>query len=228
MKKTRFLVLALAVAIMMVGAGYAWWSESVQVNTTVATGYLDVDAQNGCAYVEYLTKDLTHFGQPYYTADINNYATAGIAITPPESINDNDTVNITFTDMYPGSRGTAKFDVVNNSTMAVKLVRCMAATLSGDLNICKVTITPKFVNENPGPDSTIDLVPVIQNGQLVGFSMPDGRDDINFAKSDKLEVTVIAEVDKTLGNPNGMDGERGNLALSLSPKFVQFNDFETR
>ncbi len=47
MKKSRFLVLALVVAVMMMGAGYAAWTEQVTITNNVCTGELDVDLQDG-------------------------------------------------------------------------------------------------------------------------------------------------------------------------------------
>ncbi len=42
MKRTRFIALALVVAIMLMGAGYAAWDETIQVRGTVDTGTVDV------------------------------------------------------------------------------------------------------------------------------------------------------------------------------------------
>lgn len=42
MKKTKYLALTLVVAIMMMGAGYAYWSETLTIENTVNTGELDV------------------------------------------------------------------------------------------------------------------------------------------------------------------------------------------
>ena len=42
-EKTRFLVLSLAVAIMLMGAGYAYWTETLTISNTVTTGALELD-----------------------------------------------------------------------------------------------------------------------------------------------------------------------------------------
>lgn len=42
MKKTKFLVLVLAVSIMLVGAGYAYWDQTLTLRNTVNTGFLNV------------------------------------------------------------------------------------------------------------------------------------------------------------------------------------------
>ena len=38
MKRARFLLLALVVAIMMMGAGYAYWSERIEIKTQLIQG----------------------------------------------------------------------------------------------------------------------------------------------------------------------------------------------
>jgi len=43
MKKTRFLVLVLVVSIMLIGAGYAYWNETLKINTYFKAGNLDVN-----------------------------------------------------------------------------------------------------------------------------------------------------------------------------------------
>lgn len=221
MKKTRFLILALVVAVMLVGAGYAWWSESVQISSTVNTGYLDVDAQNPTAYTEFLSGNL--LGKDIYLPD-NNYSKAGIAFVPStDSQNDDDSVTVTFSDMYPGSKGTAKFDIINNSTMGVKLVRFMNASALGTLEAVDVSISPKFKNEDANwpLDDDIRLDAVYTNGVLTGYKMPDIFDDVIFDKGEVLEVKITAIVSKDLDN----SGEKGTLTLNLTPKFVQFNQF---
>lgn len=42
MKKTRFLALVIVIAMTLVGAGYAWWTDTLVVKSTVETGTLDV------------------------------------------------------------------------------------------------------------------------------------------------------------------------------------------
>lgn len=43
MKKSKFLALTLVAVIMLMGAGYAWWNDTLYVDSTVNTGFLDVD-----------------------------------------------------------------------------------------------------------------------------------------------------------------------------------------
>lgn len=43
MKKTKIIALVLAVSIMLMGAGYAYWSDTLVINNTVSTGELRVE-----------------------------------------------------------------------------------------------------------------------------------------------------------------------------------------
>lgn len=42
MKKTKLIALTMIIAIMMIGAGYAAWTDFTQIDTTIATGTMDV------------------------------------------------------------------------------------------------------------------------------------------------------------------------------------------
>lgn len=61
MKKTRFIALVLVVAVMLLGAGYAWWTDYTVINGTVDTGELDVNIQwASLIYPEYAEGSVGH------------------------------------------------------------------------------------------------------------------------------------------------------------------------
>ena len=88
MKKTKSLALVLVVAIMMMGAGYAYWTEDLTINTTVDTGILDV------TFEEPANIDDENVDQP--NADVSP---------------DGHTMSVTFNDIYPGVSNTIYFDI---------------------------------------------------------------------------------------------------------------------
>ncbi len=113
MKKARFLALALVVAVMMVGAGYAWWTDLTEIDTTVSTGELNVDVQ---------WANITH---PSYTGGT---ISGGIN----DADGDNKKIVVNISNLYPtkyknngdDARETfarIHFSVVNNGTVPVKL-----------------------------------------------------------------------------------------------------------
>jgi len=105
MKKTKFLALVLVVAIMMMGAGYAAWQETLTINHTVSTGNVDVDLANGNIVV-YSTEDAT-------TPD-------GLTNRKAEVVGNEQEATVRLTNLYPGAKVVATIPVTNNSTIPVK------------------------------------------------------------------------------------------------------------
>lgn len=62
MKKTKLIALVLCAAFMVMGAGYAYWQDTLVINNTVATGELNVkfteatltSEEDGTPYVEFI------------------------------------------------------------------------------------------------------------------------------------------------------------------------------
>lgn len=102
MKKTRFIALVLAVSLMIMGSGYAYWTDALVISNTVDTGKFDVN------FVKL---------QQHPRAESGKYMDAKVTIDPQDS------KKITFkvTDMYPG--GYARYDIAvkNNGTLPAKL-----------------------------------------------------------------------------------------------------------
>lgn len=104
MKRTKFLALVLVVAIMMMGAGYAAWQETLTINHTVSTGNVDVDLSNGTAVV-------------FENDTINT--PDGLEHTPTV-VGSEQEATVTLTNLYPGAKVVVTIPVKNNSTMPVK------------------------------------------------------------------------------------------------------------
>ena len=103
MKKTKYLALTLVVAIMMMGAGYAYWSETLTIENTITTGELDFTFQN---------EDLISISE---WMDFDGVSSIGV-----NSSNDNQ-VDIVLEDMYPGAEATVYFELLNSGTMKAKV-----------------------------------------------------------------------------------------------------------
>jgi len=72
MKKTKFIALVLIVSVMMMGAGYAWWNDSVRIDNTVTTGELKVEFETDRVLGEFWGDDergRTYAVQPYFPTD---------------------------------------------------------------------------------------------------------------------------------------------------------------
>lgn len=105
MKKTKLIALTMVVALMMVGAGYAAWSDQLVVQGTVDTGRLDVQFVN-------ISNDL-EVDPDFHMNGRVDYEDVGDELMNKAVV----TVN----EVYPGSEFEVNLRVKNNSTMPVKL-----------------------------------------------------------------------------------------------------------
>lgn len=106
MKKTKFLALTLAVTLMLMGAGYAFWTEAFNINAVVDTGelnfaFVDVDFEAG----------------PNTDDAYNGKYVGGSAGTS----DDDHTLDLTFSNLYPGATATVNFCIENTGTIGLKL-----------------------------------------------------------------------------------------------------------
>lgn len=98
MKRTKFLVLALAVAVMLMGAGYAYWTQELEITNTIDTGNLDVVFETPDlrlptgTYMKPGSFTITDSSKPY-------------ALT------------LKLNDAYPGADFTVSFNLKNNGTL---------------------------------------------------------------------------------------------------------------
>ena len=113
MKKIRLLAVILAFSLMLMGVGYAAWTDQLTINTTVSTGEMDVDY----AYMD------------SYDFDGSNVHVTMNAV-PYQG--DNDKIVVSMENLFPTEdpitaewpyRGAAwyTYSIVNNSTIPVRL-----------------------------------------------------------------------------------------------------------
>ncbi|OGO78250.1 MAG: hypothetical protein A2Y23_15575 [Clostridiales bacterium GWB2_37_7] len=217
MKRTKVLALVLAAAVMMMGAGYAYWTETITINGTVDTGILDVDIENEA------TVTYSDFAG---TVVDNTYATGSIAPIVADGTstanNDNDPARtVIFTNLYPNSKAVASFDIVNKSTMPVKMYEPLfylvgdqqTLVASGDIDVY-VLITDEDGNigeyELKANETPIDLTNP-RDGDAITNSL-----DLN----EEFNVQIVLEVDPDLANKEDVS----NLTFQFKPEFRQFND----
>lgn len=116
MKKTRFIALALVVAIALMGAGYAAWTDKLYVENTVNTGRLDVDftkvekiGTDPCWVT--VTSKIVPDGDPETCGDKNT----GNPVT------NNDKLQLTVENAWPGAVVQRRITVTNLGTIPVKI-----------------------------------------------------------------------------------------------------------
>lgn len=108
MKKTKFILGTMVLSLGLLGTGYAYWTDSLQVNTTVETGKFNLefdplytanytyDSEGNCVDAEYVKSRIT--------MDKNHQA-----------------MNLKVDNMYPGSTVNFYYNVTNESTIPMIL-----------------------------------------------------------------------------------------------------------
>ncbi|NLO39451.1 MAG: hypothetical protein GX115_08290 [Ruminiclostridium sp.] len=200
MKKTRFIALVLAVAVMLIGAGYAWWSETVTLNTDVTTGVLDMDI---VSFTSEQSQNVT----------ITN-ANGNIGL----DADDTDSLDVNINNLYPGAFGKAVIGIQNNGTMEVKIMAgsLVASAVTGGFenyyDRFQVSITPSF-----NDDALIDDPQIISTLYDAGYGYRT-VDDITIQPEEVLYVIINAELDE---NDTNLEGEL--FEITVNPTFEQFN-----
>lgn len=111
MKKTKFIALALAVALMVMGAGYAYWTDSVTLTNKITTGNFDMQ----------ITDATTRTGDNQSQNEDHDWHQYDW--THKVSVDDSDPniAIVEFDDMYPGGQVDVTLNTKNMSTIPAKL-----------------------------------------------------------------------------------------------------------
>jgi hypothetical protein len=176
MKKTRLLIATLVCAVMLMGVGYAWWTDTITLGGTVATGNMDV---------VFSQADLSGF---------DSIAGASALLSA-----DKKTITCNFTNLYPGAQGILNTGITNNSSIPVKLSNVNVA-FTGDAAQLKshllVSLNPnsdfvtidQFVNNIRGEISNLDIGENV-SGQLYFKMNEEAPNDTTEGKSIGLNIT---------------------------------------
>jgi predicted ribosomally synthesized peptide with SipW-like signal peptide len=103
MKNSKFIALSLLLALMLMGAGFAAWTNQLKIGNTVTTGNLNVDFTSASIVdAEYNQNDTSHPFKNYVDSQISN---------------DNKSVSVKVGNLYPGSGAlySTRFD--NNGSI---------------------------------------------------------------------------------------------------------------
>jgi len=136
----------LVLAVIVLGAALAMWSETLTVNVTVNTGKVDVSISAQCLEApEAEGKDV-----------------ASCTVTPSE---DGNSVTVTISNAYPGYKVNVYLTVSNDGTIPVKLYRFSISEY--DESALSVTPTmPSNTQIDPGETSTYILsIEVLQGAE---------------------------------------------------------------
>jgi hypothetical protein len=115
MKRTKVLALVLAAAVMLMGAGYAAWTDSFAVTNTVTTSELDMQIDDAYFY------DGDNLGEPqraWTEATIVDW--------------DENSLIVTASDLYPGADVRLDIYASNHSNVPVKFDSANVEFIEGD------------------------------------------------------------------------------------------------
>lgn len=209
MKKTRFLVLVLAVAVMLVGAAYAYWSQDLAINTTVKTGELEVIFQEPADIV----------GEDDY--QINADCTPGGYV-----------MTVTFNDVYPGVRNNFYFDMVNMGTLKAYVDDFNIPGTSGVLNeilVHSIKIDGNEISISDAPVKLRDALVYLNNGNGIGIEpLAHGSTDEEKKSTENRDNKVKVEMDLEF-DKNATEADMAELAtygFQITSQVYQFNEKE--
>jgi predicted ribosomally synthesized peptide with SipW-like signal peptide len=111
MKKTKFLALVLVVAVVLMGAGYAAWTDAFKVDNTIETGELAVDLTCGAqagAWVFEVAKNSYRLGLPIPD---------NIFVAPPQIDSESNKATFEFRRLFPGTKAYTQVKAKNNGSI---------------------------------------------------------------------------------------------------------------
>lgn len=174
MKRTKMLALTLVVAIMLAGAGYAAWTDSYSMNTTITTGEFEVvvvgpKEENGGNY------NPSYISNVMYKDEKMKTATTGAEVLEADIDKESNTATYTFKNLYPGANARTILRAQNTGTM------------SAVIQNVKVEVNQK----KDGPTGGPELAKAIQSEYNVVLD-PDGEKE-KLASDNNLTLNQLQE-----------------------------------
>jgi hypothetical protein len=207
MKKAKFLALALAGAITLMGAGYAAWTDTITITSEVDTAMLDV-------YFHETSSEKPHKIineiDPLEVASISVGYGSDNGSAGPDT---NDVATITVLNLYPGFSANCILTLTNQSEIPIRFdnVESLKSPSS---------VIPKGVTAELTRIEFID-----KDGKMKPFSKDNNYKDIEKTMIPKGEDITFTYTFK--GDYTGMDNdtsENKNVNITINPVFKQFND----
>ncbi|WP_342455806.1 SipW-dependent-type signal peptide-containing protein [Caloramator sp. Dgby_cultured_2] len=187
--------LILAVAVMLMGAGYAYWTDSVTFSNTVKTGQVE------------LAYDTANAGSIEVGPNFNNNAVATGSVSYSE---DKKIATVALNNLFPGAIGEVTLVVKNLSTIPVKIKEIKLNSISiSNLSKDNFTIGAKVYYGN-------ELIKTFDN--ILALEAIPTIDEVVPANTDVIvKLTYSMPKDVTTG-------ENGSIKFNVTPTFTQFNE----
>jgi len=210
LNKTRIIAFTLVLGLMLMGAGYAAWSEMATIDNSVGTGELRVEFIDDCDHPSML-------GAPYMNYSITHGAK---------------TTTVVMGKMYPGSSAWYETHIENLGSIPAVLnnVDVNFSSTSSPLLMDKLTVWGMVVQQRPGAGqvgaSYVRNVPLREletalEDAMIGFNLRPG-DYITFDVTDDAFKQELAE------NVPGYDTASDNCLFFILPLCGVDNDVENQ
>ncbi|QOX62835.1 hypothetical protein FRZ06_05485 [Anoxybacterium hadale] len=107
MNRRKMIIAAIAIAIMLLGTGYAYWTETLTISNSVSTGYLDV---------KFIDADAWDYDDSETFLHRSNLVIAHKTIA-----SDGQSISLTVDNLYPGAGASLDFLVENTGSVPAKI-----------------------------------------------------------------------------------------------------------
>jgi predicted ribosomally synthesized peptide with SipW-like signal peptide len=200
MKKSRLLALTLVVAIALMGAGYAYWTQTLTIENTVTTGELDVV-----------------FDAPDYEVDIwmDNEASSFVK-------SDDYLLTGNFIEAYPGADITIEFDLVNTGTLGA-FVRDFGFADGADKANEDLVLVRSYSIDGATPvtlaDTTLEEFFNILNDENEGKGI-----EVDFEEEVRLVLNLEVEPDEDGDSSELEENDEDAILFTITATAHQYND----
>lgn len=156
MKKAKFLALVMVFAIMLMGVGYAAWTDKVTLNTTVSTGVFDVDFTSVSAKA---LNEADIFNIPSQIKNLQSNLDCHAVDHKTKS----DRIIVTAGNLYPGASFQVDAKVTNTGTIPA-ILNNVTASAAGDASLLDLLEVTVIYDEGPGATSNFEIYSGSVNG----------------------------------------------------------------
>lgn len=134
MKRTKYLALVLVVAIMMMGAGYAYWTDTLVLQENITMGNLDVEWQRSDVVADANWKAGSKITNVFLGKDVEQdiLVSNGFKILPNPL--DKSKATVTLENVYPGAVIRWDGTIKNVGSIPVKFNNATIVFEEGDVN----------------------------------------------------------------------------------------------
>lgn len=223
MKKLGLLCLAVVMALGMVGAGFAYWTETLTIDPPVGTGELDVDWA--------MVHDVSAWPPIQHYNAGTSYHWGEVTVS-----GDGNTLNVGLHEMYPGAVVNSYPRIYNNGTIPVKITGYTVTKTGGsDALWDNLEVKYSMVHYTAGGSNEvvvfttgymdIDSWEAHLDAHAISYPYPpgpNGTNEVVLAPGDYLtfdENTLYFRVKSDAGN----DTESTDVQFGLDVDFIQWN-----